>query len=287
MRDAGLYDDPVVYDILHTPGTAGEVEGLARMWRRWCSPRRAGRGEGGAHARPVWLEPACGTGRYLRLAARRGFRVLGVDRSPGMIRYARRRLARMGIARRADLRVGDMTSLPADWRGRVDFAFNLINTIRHLPTDAAVLAHLRSVARVLRPGGVYAVGLTLTAYGMEFPSEDVWEGRRGLCRVKQVVDYIPPISPREERARAERVISHVMITRGVGRAARTEHRNSRYTLRTYGRRQWESLIARSPLRIAATVDESGRVLHVTPGGYAIWLLARRGDPAFTRWSRSG
>lgn len=282
MRGAGLYDDPVVYDILHAPGTAWEVDGLVAMWRRWC----VGTGDW-RRGTPIWLEPACGTGRYLRLAARRGIRVLGVDRAPAMIEYARRRVRQRGVARRADLRVGDMTALPDAWRGRVDFAFNLINTIRHLPTDAAVLAHLRSVARVLRPGAVYAVGITLTAYGMEFPSEDVWEGRRGLCRVRQVVQYIPPIGSRDERARAERVISHVMVTRGVGRAARTEHRDSRYTLRTYGRRQWESLIARSPLRVRATVDERGRLLHLTPGGYAIWLLARRGDAAFTRSSPSG
>ena len=30
---AGLYDDPVVYDILYTPGTAAEVDALGRIER--------------------------------------------------------------------------------------------------------------------------------------------------------------------------------------------------------------------------------------------------------------
>ncbi|MFM9995307.1 MAG: class I SAM-dependent methyltransferase [Phycisphaerales bacterium] len=278
MPEVGLYDDPSVYDILHERGTAEEVDGLERMFHVWAGGGSA-RVRGGAPrtrgTRGTWFEPACGTGRYLRLAARRGYRVLGVDRAPAMIAYARARVARLGVAGRADLRVADMTTLPRDWRGRADFAFNLINTIRHLPTDAAVLAHLRSVASSLRPGGVYCVGLTLTSYGMEFPSEDVWEGRRGACRVKQVVGYIPPIGEKAERARAEQAICHLMITRGRG-SETTEHRDSRFVLRTYSRRQWEGLLARAPLKVKAVVDEKGAELTLSPSGYGVWVLGKKG-----------
>ncbi len=274
MREIGLYEDPGVYDILNAPGTAEEVDGLEKMWRRWGSGKRG--------IKATW-EAACGTGRYLRLAARRGYRVLGIDRSAPMVGYARERIGALGLARRADLRVGDMTRLPRDWRARVDFAFNLINSIRHLTGDAAVLGHFRAVAAALRPGGIYCVGITSSSYGMEFPSEDGWEGRRGLCRVKQVIQYEPPATVAERRARVERVFSHVMVTRGSGGGAgagetrRVEHRDSRYVLRTYSRRQWESLIARGPLRVKAIVDEEGVPLHLSPSGYGVWVLGRRDE----------
>jgi SAM-dependent methyltransferase len=268
QAEIGLYTDPEVYDILHAPGTAGEVRGLERIWKRW------GTGSVQSRTRGTWFEPACGTARYLRHSAERGHRVLGVDSSAPMIEYARNRLRDAGFERSADLRVGNMARLPRDWRGRVDFAFCLINSIRHLTSDRAVAAHLRAVASALRPGGIYCIGITLTSYGMEFPSEDVWVGRRGPCRVRQIVQFVPPLTPADERARAERVYSHLMVTRARGRDASTEHRDSRYLLRTYSRRQWESLIARSPLRTKAIVNEDGAPLNLSPSGYGIWVLEK-------------
>ncbi len=269
QAEIGLYTDPEVYDILHTPGTAGEVRGLEKIWKRW------GTGSPQAPSRATWFEPACGTARYLRFAAERGNRVLGLDASAPMIEYARARLRAASLSRLADLRIGNITKLPRDWRGGVDFAFCLINSIRHLGSDRAVAAHLRAVASALRPRGIYCVGITLTTYGMEFPSEDVWVGRRGPWRVRQIIQFVPPLTPADERARAERVYSHLMVTRGRGRAATTEHRDSRYILRTYSRPQWESLIARSPLRVRAIVDEDGAPVSLSPSGYGIWVLEKR------------
>lgn len=263
----GLYDDAPIYDILHARGTSSEVDGLERM-AAYARPHRKGRG--------TWLEPACGSGRYLRHAARRGYRVIGFDRNPEMIEYARARVP----ASRGRFFVGDMTRFAGEvGQGRVDFAFNLINTIRHLDTDRAMLAHFREVARALRPGGLYAVGLTLTSYGMEFPSEDVWEGSRGGLRVRQIVQYIPPLA---EGDRAEQVHSHLVITRGD----KEEHRDDAYTLRCYSQGQWLGLIGRSPLRLEAVVDEDGEPHDVGPSGYGIYLLAND-DRAVTRSRSTG
>ena len=64
-----LYADPTVYDILYTPGTAAEIDALERVERSLAGDR----------LRPdrLWFEPACGTGRCLRVAAGRGRRVAG------------------------------------------------------------------------------------------------------------------------------------------------------------------------------------------------------------------
>src|SRR5512140_1066353 len=87
-----LYADPLVYDILATPGTARELNVLQRIASRWVEGANAGREP------RRWLEPACGTGRYLRLAAARGLRVTGFDASPAMVGYARATLARRGLS---------------------------------------------------------------------------------------------------------------------------------------------------------------------------------------------
>lgn len=260
MEEVGLYADPAIYDILHTPRTADEVDGLERTAKRFV-PGFA----------QVWLEPACGSGRYLRVAAGRGREVIGFDLSPAMVAYAERRVrraaARLGEhAAPAHLFVGDMTDFAGRvGRGRVDLAFNLINTIRHLHSDDAVLAHLEQIARVLKRGGVYLVGLSTSVYGLEGPSEDVWEARRGPVHVRQVVQFDPPT-----RGRFEMVHSHLTIVRGQ----RREEATSRYALRCYTEEQWRRLVSRSPLQITAVVDEDGDDHEVGGIGYGVYVLKK-------------
>lgn len=293
-----MYADPSIYDILHTPGAAAEVTGLERMERRFLTDRGVRPG--------AWLEPACGTGRYLRVAARRGRRVVGFDQSDAMIDYARARIARLGLARRATLFTADMETFdasppfkaiapvaspgrptekpssqrpsnPAKHRAearchcpRITFAFNLINTFRHLETDTAALAHLRALRRVLirekHAAGVYALGISMTGYGTEFPSEDIWEARRGKVHVRQIAQYQPPTS---RRRRYEQVHNILVIQRPN---REDEIQTSSYRLRTWDRAQLEPLIVESGFTIEAHVDEDGHDVPVVEPGYTIWIL---------------
>ncbi len=272
-----FYSVPEVYDILHAAGTAGEVDGLEAIARRFVTQRPL--------SEQVWLEPACGSGRYLRVAAGRGRRVLGFDLSPGMVEYANSSIAARVSGRSAVKKtspmvdqavyVADLTSFagtlaPVLARGSVDFAFNLINTIRHLSSDAAMLAHFEQMASVLATGGVYALGLSLSAYGFEIPSEDIWIGRRGRCEVRQVVQYLPATGA-GRGGRVERVISHLTVTRG----ARVEEIDFAYDLRSYDLSQWQRLVARSALELVGTVREDGSDFEVSEPGYAIFLLRAR------------
>lgn len=260
LERVDFYEIPSLYDILHAAGTAREVDGLERIARRFVE-------RGRRSAAPVWLEPACGTGRYLRVAAGRGVRAIGFDMSEAMIGYGRRRME--GLGRRADLFEGDMTSFASRvGKGKVDFAFNLINTIRHLETDAAMLAHFEQMRRVLKPGGVYAVGIGLTAYGLEFPSEDVWEGVRGMCRVRQVVQYEPAAGGRGKQSRAEKVYSHLTVMRPRGR----EELDSAYELRSYSRGQWMGLLGRAGFEVLGVVDEDGKEMEFPTSGYGVYVL---------------
>jgi len=242
-----LYDHPRLYDILMTPGTARELDVFERIARRFGRGERRGM---------VWLEPACGTGRFLRLIASRGRRVVGFDSHEAQLAYAQETLRRRGLQHRARTFRSDMTSF-ADKLGSdtVDFVFNPVNSIRHLQSDGEMLSHFAQVALVLRSGGVYAVGISLTGDSPSQPEEDVWVGTRGRCRVTQVVTYLPP-EPQSGRARCETVISHLMIERPRG----IEHLDSSYELRTYSEREWLRVLRRSDLDRVAVVDGKGRTL---------------------------
>ncbi|RMH14920.1 MAG: class I SAM-dependent methyltransferase [Planctomycetota bacterium] len=253
----GLYADPVIYDILHAPDTDEEVDWLIQVEQAWSPAQRVPR---------CWLEPACGSGRYLRALRARGIDSVGFDLSDAMIAYARRRAQRLKHRTSEQLFVASMTDFAARVERPITFAFNLINTIRHLESDEAVLEHFEQIASVLAPGARYCVGLSTSLYGFEQPSEDVWSGSRGACSVTQVVQYVPP-----ERGRREQVYSHLTIRRPTGE----EHRESSYTLRTYSRDEWLELIERSCLKLAATLDFDAKQIDPPVLGYAQYLLEPR------------
>lgn len=261
--EVGLYADPVIYDTLHTPGTAEELDALERIAARTVrTPSSDQR----------WLEPACGSGRCVRLAAARGTPAIGFDLDADMVAYTNERLARAGLEGIAAAVVADMRTCvdqgPIEPEA-FDFAFNTINSFRHLMNDRDALAHLDQIARALTPGGVYAVGLSTAAYGLEFPIEDVWHAARGTLAITQTVQFIPPTGPRGG-SRVERVHSHLMIERPTG----SEHRDSTYALRTYSLEQWLELIDQSPLDLIHTTDHAGAPCEPDAPGYRIFVLGK-------------
>ena len=261
-RRQGLYADPAVYDILYTPGTAVEVDALERVERRLAPPN--------ARRRPdrLWLEPACGTGRYLRVAAGRGRKVAGFDREPRMLAYAGKRLPGACLFA-ADLEnFADAAGRAGVRPGSVDLAFITVNSLRHLVSDRAMLDHFAQLASLLRPGAVYIVGLSLTDYQWLWPDEDLWTATRGSCQVSQVINWLPP-EPGTPRGRTERAISHLTVTRPAG----TDHLDDAYDLRCYDEKQWRRLVAASALEPAGSFDPRGRPLP--PGTWPYQLEALR------------
>ena len=258
MLAEGFYDEPLLYDVLHGPGTAAEIRGLVRIAERTNLDPRG-----------PWLEPACGSGRYVRAAVARGVRIAAFDASEAMVRYAQRRMRgvhasrfRLSVANMEDFDAQDMAP---GWT--FEFAFNPINTIRHLDSDRSLLAHLRLVHDTLRPGGIYAVGLSLSVYGAEQPSEDVWSGSRGRLTVRQVVQYTPAGGGRD---RAERVHSVLHVQRPSG----SQVIPTAYALRSYDHVQWGEIIRRSPFELLGCTDEDGQPMEAPTLGYALWLLGR-------------
>jgi SAM-dependent methyltransferase len=253
---AEAYADPGVYDILHSPHTASEIDLFQRCACEWAAPRGP------------WLEPACGSGRYLRALASRGIRATGFDLDANMLAYAREGLRRKNQLARIRLRQADMANF-IDVLGptRYAVAFNPVNTFRHLHRPRQVAEHLRQIARALKPEGLYLVGISFSRYDAEEPSEDLWTARRGSCSVRQIVQYLPP----DSRTRLETVYSHLQVDRPRGR----DYLDATYRLRSYDLQQWKGVVSRSPLRRVGAIDDLGnRVTEDIETNYQIEVLRK-------------
>ncbi len=88
------------------------------------------------------LDVGCGSGAFLRRAAKHGAGVTGLDAAPGLVDIARRRIPL------SDIDVGDLEHLPYD-----DDAFDLVTGIEAFHLAADPVAALREARRVLRRRG--------------------------------------------------------------------------------------------------------------------------------------
>lgn len=164
-----IYDYPAYYDIIFASDWKTEVRFLHDCFAQHV-PGKVQR----------VFEPACGTGRLLIKLADAGYEVSGNDLNPLAVEYCNKRFVRRGYEPAAV--VGDM----ADFRlpRRVDAAFNLINSFRHLPTEAAATAHLQCIAASLRKGGVYLLGLHLSPANGRICEDECYTAKRGRTTVQ-------------------------------------------------------------------------------------------------------
>jgi SAM-dependent methyltransferase len=135
MKNAALYDDPKLYDLI-------VPRGPCEAFYRGIAARTGG---------PV-LELACGTGRLTLPVAADGHEVVGVDASTAMLDRAADKAAA------ADLDVkfvrGDIRTIELDQV----FAVVIVscNSLAHLTTNEDLAAGLANIERHLAPGGVFA-----------------------------------------------------------------------------------------------------------------------------------
>jgi SAM-dependent methyltransferase len=227
-----LYDFPQYYDILFGADWKSEYDFLLGCFERF-SERRVRR----------VFEPACGTGRLLVRLARAGFVVAGNDLNPKAVAYCNARLQRQGF--RPTVTVGDMS----DFRVRrpFDAAFNLINTVRHLPSEAAMESHLQCLARALAPGGLYLLGLHLTPTKGSRVDDERWTGRRGRVQV----DSYMWTKELDLQSRNERLGIRFDVQTPTRRFRIEDEMN----YRTYTAEQFRALLGRVPeLQVVETYD---------------------------------
>jgi SAM-dependent methyltransferase len=140
-----IYEFPEIFRRVHMERPfeiAREVEFLKRVWRRHLK-------------RPVRrvLDVACGDSPHGQLLVRDGFAVAGVDRSPTMIAKGHADSRR---ALRIYRRPIERFRIPEP---PFDAAFFMSETFPIMTSNADLMSHLRSVARLLRRGGLYCVDI--------------------------------------------------------------------------------------------------------------------------------
>lgn len=227
-----LYDFPQYYDILFGADWKDEYRFLVGCFHRFSE-------------RPVKrvFEPACGTGRLLVKLARDGYKVSGNDLNPHAVEYCNKRLKKLGF--KPTITVGDMSDfrLPRP----VDAAFNLINTVRHLPSEASIEAHLKCVRDALAPGGIYMLGLHLLPTKGPKLADEAWTGARGRVKVKSYM-WTKEL---DLKGRNERLGIRFDIHTPTKRFRIEDEMN----YRTYTAGQMRSLLSRVPeLETVATYD---------------------------------
>jgi SAM-dependent methyltransferase len=113
------------------------------------------------------LEPMCGSGRLARGFAAAGFATIGVDTSREMLQLAAQRFAQAGLV--GEWIEADVTDFDLD--EGCHLAICPINSLAHLPSAAAMEAHLNAVARNLFAGGSYWLQLDLKHADTPFEPE--------------------------------------------------------------------------------------------------------------------
>jgi SAM-dependent methyltransferase len=104
------------------------------------------------------LDVPCGDGRVALELAGRGFRLVGVDISAGLLREARRQSGLRQLP--VEWHEADMRSLP--WEGAFDAAFCWGDSFGYLD-DLGNQEFLGAVQRALKPGGQWAMEMKMVA----------------------------------------------------------------------------------------------------------------------------
>lgn len=119
------------------------------------------------------LDLACGTGAAALALAAHGSAVVGVDRSPAMLRLAEGRARDQGLAVtwiEADLRELPLGHGPGElWPGSFDLITCFYDSLNYLIGDGELALVVRDAARLLAPGGRLVFDLNTEA---EFASWD-------------------------------------------------------------------------------------------------------------------
>jgi SAM-dependent methyltransferase len=215
--------------------------------------------------RPSILEPGCGSGRMLEALARRGAEVAGLDRSPAMVRLARRRLAAAGVA--GEVLLADMTSF--DLGRTFGGAVCPVNTLMHLSRDE-LASHLEATGAALAPGARYLVQLGLFDEAPTHVSQ--WEAERDGTRLR--VTWAPEARDEERGIELHRSTIVVLSGPRVGQVHEEEHELTWWTPAA-----WRFALAASPFAWAAVYDgdrpERPPVAFDAQGGLLWHELVRR------------
>jgi SAM-dependent methyltransferase len=217
------FDYPQYYDIAFQAYTRREVDFIEAACRKYCpfGVRRL-------------LEPACGSGRLITALASRGYQVAGFDLSRAALSYLRRQLTRRGL--HAEIFEAEMSNFRLS--RAVDSAYCTVSTFRHLLTEQAARSHLQCIARSLRQGGIYVLGLHLLPLGCDKEHTHHWTQQRGETKVT--------VTLRGLRTDLRRRVENLQVCMLVCRGSKELRLRHEFPFRTYTRLQFRRLLDSVP-----------------------------------------
>ena len=123
----------------------------------------------------------CGAGRHLLHLAHKGYQMTGIDVRPEMVAFVE------DAAKQANLPmtvvVDDLCRLTP--RGPFDLAYCFMDTFRFLLRNEDIIAHLRAVAGMLAPGGLYLTDFWVPHQWDQIGNEvHQWEQTEGKTTVR-------------------------------------------------------------------------------------------------------
>ncbi|MFT6108586.1 MAG: SAM-dependent methyltransferase [Planctomycetota bacterium] len=220
------YETPKYYDAIFDVDSDVEGGFLEAAFEKHATPSPKGR-------RRV-LEPACGSGRLMVEMASRGWKVHGFDLEPNMVKFSKERLTESGLKGTAS--VGNMANFEV--RGTFDLAHCFVSTFKYLLTEEDARGHLQSVARALRPGGIYALGFHLSWYDYVDKTHERWVAEKDGAHVTCTISGWPA----DRKTRREKVQARMKVLEdGVEKRAQTT-----WDFRSYDARQVRSLVRSVP-----------------------------------------
>ena len=220
------YETPKYYDAIFDVDSDVEGAFLDAAFEKHATPS--------ARGRKRVREPACGSGRLLVEMARRGWKAHGFDLEPAMVDFSKRRLAEEGLP--GTVSSGDMADFKV--RGTFDLAHCFVSTFKYLLSEQDARGHLESVARALRPGGIYALGFHLSWYDYREKTNERWVTEKDGARVECTISGWPA----DRSTRREKVEARMKVfENGAEKRAKTS-----WWFRSYDARQVRSLLKSVP-----------------------------------------
>ncbi len=217
------YDHPEFYDLSVGDETLGEAAFIEAACRKYCDfPVRR------------LVEPACGSGRLVVEMAARGYDVTGFDLNEKALNFLKKRLKRRKL--RAEVLRADMTDFTLSQPAEA--AFCLLNSFRHLLTEAAAKSHLEAVAKNLRPGGIYILGLHLVPPDAYDNAIERWRTSQGKTQIS--ADLRVTATDRRRR------IESLQISLRVRRGEKLWRFRGKFDFRLYTAPQFRRLLASVP-----------------------------------------
>jgi SAM-dependent methyltransferase len=186
------YDHPEWFEIGFEKDTVREADFFEKGFERWC-PFQVEK----------FFEPACGSGRIVVEMAKRGYEVAGFDLSEPSLDYLRNRLSREKL--KGEVFNGDMSNF--QMKGKWDAASCTFNSFRHLTTEEQARGQLECVAKSLRSGGLYFLGMHLAPPDCEPLCIEKWIGERNNIRVTTTLR----VTQSSRKTRLERLRISVLV----------------------------------------------------------------------------